>query len=82
MAGPTTTPSKYGSPNRLDVRRYWISPAEEVDQPRMIHRPWELLKAIEDGREKEPRQEEDADQVFDVSEEDVRRREQPRDAER
>src|SRR4051812_29638436 len=71
-----------GGPKALDVRRDRVAVPHQVDQPGVALGRGELLEAVENGREEEPRQEHHREQVLDVAEEDVDDREQPREAQR
>src|SRR5436190_8503491 len=66
----------------LDVRRDRVRIAHQVNDHRVVGRPRQLVEAVEDRGQEEPGQEEDADQVLDVAEEDRRGRDEPADPKR
>src|SRR3954471_24375274 len=67
--------------NAFHVRRDRVPVAQQQDQPPVRLGRAELLQPVEHRPEEEPGQEDHAQQVLDVAVEDVRDREQPRQAE-
>src|SRR3954463_14959459 len=69
-------------PEALHVRSDWVAVPEQLDQPVMFPGRGQLLEAVQDRSQEEPRQEQHREQMLDVAEEDVHDREQPGEAER